>query len=187
MAGRAMLTLIGFVLAMPGAATAAGFGPGEAAGSPRPGQAVQSRTTRGDFIVLIWYRRNDPLTTFQYQVYDVRKGEYTPAVDAWIQDVQSKYPAYLVLVRTVDLRSVPGRTESLKVGSVIHRELMVAAAQSGVLLGGRLEIGPGPSQLGQGQPPRANRIPGMIGVDRSFLNPSPLSFPVPMPYPRPHP
>ena len=43
------------------------------------------------------------------------------------------------------LDRVRGATEKLKVGSVIHRELLIAAAQSGVVLGAPLRIGPGPS------------------------------------------
>jgi hypothetical protein len=184
---RGIFTLVLLVLVLPAAPAAPEFGPGEAAGGPRPGQTGEPRAGRTDFIVLVWYRRHEPLVTFQYQVYDVRKGEYTAAVDAWIQDVRARYPAYLVLVRTVDLAITPGGTESLKVGSVIHRELMIAAARSGVVLGGPLEIRPGPSQSGRGPSRPANRLPGSIGGDRSFLNPSPPSFPVPMLYPRPHP
>ena len=106
------------------------FGPGEAAGGSQRGQAAAA-----DFKVLVWYRRDDALGTFKYQIYDLRKGEYSAAVDAWIKDIPAKYPAYIVLVRDVDLRREKGETEMLKVGSVIKRELMVAAAMSGVALG----------------------------------------------------
>ena len=44
---------------------AAEFGPGEA--------AARSHAVRADFKVLVWYRRADPLATFKYVVYDVRK------------------------------------------------------------------------------------------------------------------
>ena len=50
---------------------------------------------------------------------------------------RTKYPSYVVLVRTVDLSRERGQTEKLKVGSVIYRELLVAAAESGVILGAR--------------------------------------------------
>ena len=67
-----------------------------------------SRSARGDaghtdFRVVVWYRRDRPLETFKYQVYDVRKGQYTPAVDAWIQLLRTKYPAYDITIREVDL------------------------------------------------------------------------------------
>ena len=80
-----MLSWIGLVLVAFGASRADAFGPGEAAGSPRPGQAARPRPSRADFVVLVWYRRDKPLETFQYQVYDVRQGEHTAAVDAWVE------------------------------------------------------------------------------------------------------
>ena len=43
---------------------------------------------------MIWYRRDRPLETFKYQIYDVRKGQYTPAVDAWVQLLRTKYTTY---------------------------------------------------------------------------------------------
>jgi hypothetical protein len=158
------------------------FGPGEAAGGARGVMAARRMPGRADFVVLVWYRRNDPLGTFQHQVYDVRKGEYTQAVDDWVNVIRAKYPAYLVLVRPVDLRREAGQTEQLKVGSVIHRELLIAAAASGVLLGEPLRVGPGPSDSGPGRAPTVSRMPA---PDRSFLNPPPTGrYPVPVPYPR---
>ncbi len=158
-------------------------GPGEAGGGHR---SVGRGPVRADFVVLIWYRRNDPLGTFKYQSYDVRKGEYTGAVDEWITLMRQKHPAYLVLVRSVNLSRERGATEPLKVGSVIHRELLIAAAESGVILGAPMQISAGPSAAG-GRAARSNP-PAMPGRgDRSYLNPSSPSFPVPVPYPRPHP
>jgi hypothetical protein len=167
---------------IPPAARALGFGPGEAAGGARVGQASKPAPRRTDFVVLVWYRRKDPLGTFQYQVYDVRKGEYTDAVDAWVQDISTNYPAYLVLVRPVDLSREAGQTEQLKVGSVIHRELLIAAAASGVFVGQSLSISPGPSYS---SPRPATPVSRMPAPDRSFLNPAPAGqYPVPVPYPR---
>ena len=177
---------IGLVLALLDVVPASGFGPGEAARGPRTGQTTKPLPSRADFAVLVWYRRDNPLETFQYQIYDVRTGEYTEVVDHWVREIRTKYPAYLVLVRPVDLSREAGQTEKLKVGSVIHRELLVAAAASGVVLGEPLNLSPGPS-AGQGQAPRVNRPSSPFGGDRSYLNPRPPSFPVPLPYPRPHP
>jgi hypothetical protein len=181
-----ILTLTWLVLAILGASSVAARGPGEAAGGPRPGQAAKTPSGRADFKVVVWYRRNDPLASFQYQVYDVRKGEYTEAVEAWTRDIPTKYPAYLVVVRPVDLSRVPGATEKLKVGSVIHRELLIAAASAGVILGEPLRVSPGP-YAGPSRVSAANRPPVPLQPDRSFLNPSPTTFPVPIPFPRPHP
>jgi hypothetical protein len=157
----------------------AAFGPGEAAARSKPGRA--------DFKVLVWYRHADPLGTFKYVVYDVRKGEYSPAVDTWLQGVQTNYPAYVAFGRDVYLDRVQGKTEALKVGAVIKRELMVAAALSGVVIGGPGSILHGPSYSSQNRTAGLNRQPGAIANDRSFLNPASTSFPVPIPYPRPHP
>ena len=88
-----------------------------------------------DFKVVVWYSRDRPLDTFKYQVYDVRKGEYTPAVDAWIQLMRTKYTSYDVALREVDLADEQGKTEMLKVGSVIKRELIAAAALEGIVVG----------------------------------------------------
>jgi hypothetical protein len=146
-----------------------------------------------DFRVVVWYRRDQPLETFKYQVYDQRKGEYTLAVDDWITLIRTKYPAYQIRVRTVFLDREKGVTEALKVGSVIHEELLGAAALQDVFLGTptlgppsrplfpRLEAQTAPAVLGRSAPL------GASFPDRSYLYPPGPSFPVPVPYPRPHP
>ncbi len=166
-------------LSITGAPPASAFGPGEAAGGPRSDRPARAVPNPADFVILIWYRRNDPLGTFQHQTYDVRKGEYITAVDGWIRDMETKYPSYLVRVRSVDLSRQLGETEKLKVGSVIYRELMIAAADSGVFLAAPVRIGPGPN-AGQGKPPRDSRMPA---PDRSYLNPDPARYPINV-YPR---
>jgi hypothetical protein len=161
-------------------------GPGEAGRGHAMARAT-GRDLRGvDFVVLIWYREDRPLETFQHQTYDVRKGEYTVAVDDWLMEMREKHPRYVVRVLEVDLDRERGATEQLRVGSVIHRELLAAAAQSGVMLGAPLRLSPGPSAV-RGQATRASPLAMPGGRDRSFLNSSPPTFPVPMPYPRPHP
>lgn len=146
-----------------------------------------------DFKVVVWYRRDRPLDTFKYQVYDVRKDQYTPTVDAWLQVLRTKYPAYDVTIREVDLAREQGETESLKVGSVIKRELLAAAALEGIVIGDTV-----PGLQVRSAAPRAglSTAPGMIGrpaaLGSSFrgsndLNPPGPSFPVPVPFPRPHP
>ncbi|MGA7501537.1 MAG: hypothetical protein WBX00_32810 [Isosphaeraceae bacterium] len=146
-----------------------------------------------DFKVVVWYRRAQPLDTFKYQVYDLRKGQYTPAVDVWIQLLRTKYPGYDVTIREVDLAREQGETESLKVGSVIKHELMAAAALEGIVIGDTV-----PGLQVRTIVPRTGlpAAQGMIGrpapLGASFrgsneLNPPGPSFPVPVPYPRPHP
>jgi hypothetical protein len=148
---------------------------------------------RADYKVVVWYRQDRPLDTFKYQVYDMRKGEYTPAVDAWLELMRSKHPAYVVAVRDVDLGREKGETESLKVGSVVMRELTAAASLEGIVVGGPIGGGlsrplpprPGlsPRSTMSGQP----YVPG-LGPARSVdLNPPSYTYPIPVPYPRPHP
>ena len=61
-----------------------------------PGQPSDA-ANQTDFKVVVWYNRDRPLETFKYQIYDVRKGEYTPAVDAWLQLFAPRYKSHYVL------------------------------------------------------------------------------------------
>jgi hypothetical protein len=173
--GRQLLVpfLIG---AIAGTNQAFALGPGEAAARYHP--------ARVDYKVLVWYRLDDPLGTFKYQVYDVRKGQYTSAVDRWVAEVRKNFAGYLVVVRDVDLARERGATEQLRVGAVIRRDLAAAAASSGIILGGTsVRVGPSPLS----SPSRTTqpaRLPGGINQNRDYVNPSPVPFPVPIPYPR---
>jgi hypothetical protein len=148
---------------------------------------------RIDYKVLIWYRRDRPLDTFKYQIYDIRKGEYTPAVDAWIELMRSKHPAYVVMERDVDLRREKGETEALKVGSVVMRELTAAASLEGIVVGGGAQgtlsppLASGPGRSRSSSLPGQPYSPGMTLPRSVDINPPDYSYPVPMPYPRPHP
>jgi hypothetical protein len=168
-----MFALFSVILSMAAPSPALAFGPGEAAGSPRPGP------TRADFIVLIWYRRDDPLGTFQHQTYDVRKGQYTRDVDDWVRDARANHPSYTVRVRPVDLSRERGETEKLRVGSVIYRDLLSVAAGSGVMLEAPVNIGAGP-YAGQGQTSRSYQMPT---PGRDVLDPGPNNLNIPV-YPR---
>jgi hypothetical protein len=178
--------LVAILLALAATMPALAVGPGEAAGGRRPASTIKTFPKGTDYVVIVWYRRDDPLGTFKHESYDVRKGKYTSAVDDWLALMRTKYPDYLVLVRPVDLSRERGETEQLKVGSVIYRELMIAAARSGVVVGAPITLSPGP-YAGQSPSPGMNRLPPVGGGDRSYLNPPGPTFPVPMPYPRPHP
>lgn len=169
-------------------ANAAEFGPGEAAARFNPpSSGSEPGHGHADFKVLVWYRRADPLATFKYQVYDLRKGEFTPAVAAWIKTVDAEYPTYTAFTREVYLNAENGKTDALKVGSVLKRELTVAAALSGVILGSPINNRDRPFESLRSSNASISRQTGSLPNDRSFLNTSPAPFPVPMPYPRPHP
>jgi hypothetical protein len=177
---RTALIFLAFALA------AAAEGPGEAAAHSRPETAASKAA---DFKVVVWYRKDDSLATFKYEIYDLRKGEYTPKVDEWIKNVQAKFPAYYVTVRNVDLKREKGETERLKVGSVVKRELFAAAALDGIVIGpGRIDSRPVGSGVFGGAPgavsnqdSRLSRSPSASGVDRSYLNPTTSPYPVPVP------
>jgi hypothetical protein len=143
---------------------------------------------RVDFKVVTWYDRADPIATFQYRGYDVRKGEYTPAVDAWLATMRERHPNYEVVVQDVDLARETGPTDRRKVGAVIHRELLAAAAAEGLFLGSSAGsvVAKAPRTLRLR--PIAEPRPYLPAVPMMFRqNPTPYGFPVPMPYPRPHP
>ncbi len=81
--------------------------------------------------------------------------------------------------RKVDLARERGDTEQLKIGSVIHRELLIAAAEAGVFLDAPIRIGPGPS-AGQGRSPGVNPMPPAMpaaAIGASSMPARPLPFP----------
>jgi len=150
--------------------------------------SAEEPARRVDFKVVTWYDRSDPIATFRYRGYDVRRGEYTPAVDAWLATMREKHPNYKVVVQDVDLARESGPTELRKVGSVIHRELLAAAAAEGLFMGpsARDVVGKAPRTVHLR--PIAEPGPYLPSVPRTFeQNPTPYGFPVPMPFPRPHP
>jgi hypothetical protein len=160
-----LVSLALLLLRLPTAAATPEFGPGEAASGAR---AVRRPAPRGDFLVLVWYHRNDPLGTFKYEVYDLRREQNIAKIDSWITDTRTKYPAYVISVNDVDLTRERGATESLKVGSVIQRELAVAAGLAGIVVGQRFDLRP--------QPALATPSPGTSVSPLSPLNGGP-SFP----------
>jgi hypothetical protein len=83
-----------------------------------------------DFKVAFWYQRRDPLNTFQFQIYDIRKGEYNPvAVAAWLERMAHDFPGYKAYVN--DVRVAPGEEPRKTVASVIIAEHIIAAGPYG--------------------------------------------------------
>jgi hypothetical protein len=83
-----------------------------------------------DFKVAFWYQRRDPLNTFRYQIYDVRKGEYNPvAVAAWLDRMAHDFPGYKAYVN--DVRVAPGEEPRKKVASVINAEQIRTGGPNG--------------------------------------------------------
>ncbi len=121
-----------------------------------PGHRLRPRRSRGrasarriDFKVLVWYRQSDSLGTFKYQVYDVRKGEYTAAVDAWVKNTLTRFPDYFVVVRDVDLGARRGRRNSSgwarSSGAILRSQQARPGSFSEPRC--RLALGPSPRQL----------------------------------------
>jgi hypothetical protein len=175
------------LLAIPWSVRAASS-PGEVAA--RSLLATALRAAKGpDFKVLVWYRKTDSLGTFKFEIYDLRKGEYTPQVDAWIKNVQTNYPAYYAAVRDVDLKREKGATDLLKVGKVINRELVVAASLAGIAIGsgeadsrpaGHGIFGRAPA-AGFSQESGLTRSPSSARLNRDYLNRSTTAYPIPVP------
>ncbi len=186
MARSSLLRLTLLVLAT--AAHATSFGQGAAAARAQAPDAAPDLVRKADFRVLVWYRRNDPLGTFKYEAYDLRRTQNLRGIDAWLTEMKTKHPAYVVIVRDVDLERERGQTESLKVGSVIQRELMIAAGLAGLVPDGGLSPrpgqGPGSSATMSAPARSALRRTPLPDGDRSYLNSNHPLFPVPVPYPR---
>jgi hypothetical protein len=159
------------------------FGPGEAA-------LRSSASQHADYKVLIWYRKSDSLGTFKFEIYDVRKGEYTAEVDEWIKDVRARFPEHYVALRDVDLTQEKGATDLLKVGKVIDREVAIAAGRSGILIGpSRIDSRPVGYGVFGGAPAAGSsrnsglsrsRTPAGVGRDHSKPSTAPLQIPVPI-------
>jgi hypothetical protein len=81
--------------------------------------------TPPDFKVVFWLDG----ATLHHQAYDVRKGQYTPAVEDWLRQQRPRFDATgyavegrLATVRDVYLAREPGRTEPEKLEAAIARE-----------------------------------------------------------------
>ncbi len=149
MTNRGLLRTTLLLLAIPSGSAAMEFGPGEAAGrfparlEPEP---LTSKSLFGIAGTMRWGPSSIRSTTCAKESIPRRS-------TAWIKDIPAKYPAYIVLVRDVDLKREKGETEKLKVGSVIKRELVIAAALSGIIVGEGLRTSPGSPYLGPSQAP----------------------------------
>jgi hypothetical protein len=165
--------------------------PAAAAPSPEP----------PDFKIAFWFRRNDPLNTFQFQAYDVRKGEYNPVVvEAWLDRIGRDFPGYIAYVK--DVRIAPGEAARQKVAAtIIDEHIATGRPYTGLGLHGIHDrifgsaIGPLYHAQGLGLTSEAPRFvggPGFAHSPRSLpgvgaYSPPSYLFPVPYPYPRPHP
>jgi hypothetical protein len=160
-------------------------GPPRAAAPPSP-----------DYKVVFWFTRSG---AWKHQVYDVRKGQYTQAVDDWVHHVEVDRwgfvsPGRLATVRDVFLDRERGADEMEKLASAIRREEAKIVGTGGIDLSPRPPVRfhtPGLSS--GGRPIRRPTLNRMEGVRPPGMSVSPWGglpaypFPVPYPYSRPHP
>jgi hypothetical protein len=157
-----------------------------APGSPGKPRNAPAHSGAPDFKVVFWFTRNE----LKHQVYDVRKGQYTQAVDDWVHYVEHDASGFLIpgrmaTVRNVYLRDLPGETEAEKLKAAIaQQELRIlGTGTESVPLRTRVPALASPTPL-RGLEPIA------IPPRRWLLSPSSGStppYPMPLPYPRPHP
>jgi hypothetical protein len=163
--------------------------------------ATRERPTpvRPDFKVVFWFDGATP----RHQVYDVRKGQYTRAVEDWVHRHQEEIdefgyasPGAMAIVRDISLEDEPGRTEQEKLEAGVRRISQTVYAVAPAALSRLVKRYVQDSRCTGGPkiggPRRPMRPLPEVGPgrweDRSYLdNPRPDAFPVPYPYPRPHP
>jgi len=151
------------------------------------------------FKVLVWYDSDRPFDSLRYRAYEVARGQYTKAVDDWLELVRRSYPRYTALVLDV---TAGGGDPAATIAAAVD-DLKYTMAQS--ILRGYAGREGGPSRYaagyagvesprrpgaGPGSTPFRNVVPrSFSGLGASGSMPSRPSclFPVPFPYPRPHP
>lgn len=160
-----------------------------------PGPA---RPDAPDYRVVFWFAGSD----WKHQVYDVRKGQYTRAVEDWVlanrfEVDPSGYllPGRMATVRDVVLKDQSGTTEQEKLDSAIQREqatILGAGQPATVHRTHRFALPEVPSsRTGERArrptpgPWEFRRPPGQGSAP--LFGPPVSRSPFPYPYPRPHP
>ncbi|MHC5539791.1 hypothetical protein ACYOEI_16350 [Singulisphaera rosea] len=193
----AMLLGIGLIVGLePGAqAGAAKEAKPDVAGAVPPRPPEKARVP--DFKVVFWFDR----VGIRHQVYDLRKGQYTQAVDDWVNRVEYDasgfvLPGHLATVRTVFLDPASPKPESEQLAEAIARQEQRILGRGG---SGSSSFGsayrPVPRVM-RDRPARSLldsrlRLGGDASLRPFFGNlpansPGPL-YPQPVPYSRPHP
>jgi hypothetical protein len=177
-----------------------------------PAASAPGSSRPADYVVVFWYARSDPLTSMRHQTYDVRQGQYTPAVRQWVDSVATKYPAYAAYVREVRIDPQSSAREKKQLATVILQEYVEKGGSNGgygvrdagglyggadvrrMLSSGEIVARPGPRpEPGAGAylrgygflaAPGANRPPAFL-LSPSPATPAPMPFPYPYVRPRP--
>jgi hypothetical protein len=73
--------------------------------------------------VAFWYDSDQPVSTLNYQVYDVAKGEYDEkALDRWFRAILDHDPKHGAYIRDLSTEGQPGDTEADRLKSAIEAE-----------------------------------------------------------------
>jgi hypothetical protein len=192
-------SLVAAFLAAPAFALAQGDG--RAVSQPRAAdeKATPSPKTP-DFKVVFWYQKGQ----LKHQAYDVRKGQYTKAVDDWVNrvyyDSSGLYvvPGPMAFVRDVYLANEKGDTEQAKLAAAIAAIAERVAARDRQAVADRIYtrgyLGPAANVSFAIERDRMIRTQSLSPIQ---IQPSPGSggysvapapgFPFPYPIGRPHP
>lgn len=179
------------------------------AGASKP----EEEAPRSGYKVAFWYDHARPIQSFQYQVYDLAKGQYDhQAVSHWLDIIKSKFPGHTAYVKDILPVRESGKDEHAALMAAIEREKQKVGEMMGRT---GSENQPVPSQE-RNRPTMTSDVtrptdfgslmhPSISGYSRSRSNgrtslgrlfsgssrydyaPSTPSFPFPYPYPRPHP
>jgi hypothetical protein len=184
----------------------------EAQATAAPPASADPAARPPDYKIAYWYRRSDPLNTFRFRAYDLRKGQYTAAVDRWLQTMQADHPDYAAYVKDLRLKPDSVEGEGKQIATAILQENIAQGGPNGGtgvrdlygIYGGGLNrlLSPG---LGPARPlpgrddgvslysrgygfiksPGANRPPGFLASP--YQGSQGIPGPFPFPYVRPHP
>lgn len=166
-------------------------------GNSKGPTSAKSSPTMAHFKVVFWFDG----TSWKSQAYDLRRAEYTKAVEDWVNRAEFDSlgfarPGRMTIVREVALPESPVETQGQRLAAEIREELQ--RTLRGVDRAKRVsefqETSPRPGDRPGGAMsfvrPRARpvktptRPPGWSGVRPG---PLPMPSPFPYPYPRPHP
>jgi hypothetical protein len=160
-------------------------------GQPREVGSAVAAPSMAEYKVVFWFDG----TTWRSQAYDLRKGEYTAAVDDWVKRIEFDAfgfvrPGPMATVRKISLPESP--VESLRerlAGAIrdeLERTLRGKPGPPGRRVASPVSIDNAPGPRGHLAPRRPARgtmlTPGASRVG-PFNPPRPLPSPYPFPYP----
>ena len=152
---------------------------------PRGGATTSQWTDRPpDLKIAFWYDRSRPLETFRYQVYDLRKHEFSQSVIDWLELLEQRFPRYDAYIRNVRLSGGPEKAEKLEIGDAIVREFLVVGTAHGYDFSG-VSVGSMARPSSSKSASRSVRVRTPVFRPDGASGPGGAPFPFPFPRPRP--